>query len=277
MNPHPFTEIKIGVPTKHKKGAAIAKGFQEHIKVNIEEVDVDTDLLGTFAGEVEREGSPYETAFKKTELVTNYDYVIASEGSIGSDNFVPFLISDFEILIFRDFRRNLVIKEAHRSFEIKAARKEISAGEKFDDFLNKADFPNHSVIVKGLDLKMIAPFKGLCDLESLDKAIFETAKHSDRIILENDLRANQSPSRMANIEFTARKLAQRIAALCESCQTPGFGVKRYEKGVICEECKRLNPDAVSREINGCQVCDYEEVGAYINQGLTPDKCIWCNP
>lgn len=209
MNPHPFTEIKIGVPTKHKKGTAISKGFQEYIKVNIEEVDVDTDVLGTFAGEVEREGSPYETAFKKTELVANYDFVIASEGSIGSDNIVP--------------------------------------------------------------------FKGLRDSESLDRAIFETAKYSDRIILENDLRANQSPSRMANIEFTARKLAQRIVTLCESCQTPGFGVKRYEKGVICEECKRLNPDAISREINGCQVCDYEEVGAYINQGLTPDKCIWCNP
>lgn len=277
MRSHPYSGINIGVPTKHKKGAAIAKGFRELLEVNIKEVEVDTDVLGTFAGEIEREGSPYETALKKSELISEHGYVIASEGSIGSDNSVPFLISDLEILIFRDFKRNLIIKELHRSFNIKAARKMITVGETFNDFLEKADFPNHSIIVKGLDLKQIAPFKGLRNLDEIDKAIYETAKHSDRIILENDLRADQSPSRMANIEITANKLAKRISNLCKACQTPGFGLKRYEKGAICQECKQPNPDAISREIFGCQRCDFEEDGPYINQGLTPDKCIWCNP
>lgn len=272
-----YSGIEIAMPTKHKKANTIEKAFNEYFDVKIKEVEVDTDVLGTFAGEVDRDDTPLNTAIKKLELVSGFDYVIASEGSIGNDSSLPFLISDVEILTFKDQRRDLVIKEVFRSFEITAAHKEIFPGEDISEFLEKADFPNHSIIVKPSNLKECPPIKGLRDIDSLNAAIREVAQHSKRITLESDFRANHSPSRMKNIFQTAQKLAKRIATLCRDCGTPGFGVSRYQKGVICSECKLMNPEAINREILSCIKCGAEELGSVINQELTPDRCIWCNP
>lgn len=272
-----YDGIEIAMPTKHNKGKAIESAFKEYIDVKINEIEVDTDVLGTFAGEVERVDTPLNTAIKKMELISGFDFVIASEGSIGNDSNIPFLISDVEILTFKDIKQDLVIKEIFRSFEITAAHKEISPDEDISEFLQKADFPNHSIIVKASHLKEFPPIKGLRDMESLNSAISEVAKHSSLITLESDFRANHSPSRMRNIFRTAQKLAKRIATLCRNCGTPGFGVSSYQKGVICSECKLMNTEAISTEILSCIKCGAKEIGSVINQELTPDKCIWCNP
>ena len=50
--------------TKHDKGQLIAPCFDEILAMRVEEVLVDTDLLGTFSGEIERVGTPLETAIK---------------------------------------------------------------------------------------------------------------------------------------------------------------------------------------------------------------------
>jgi ribosomal protein L37AE/L43A len=274
---HPYTGIRIAMPTKHGKASVIKKAFNQCFPVEIIEVDADTDLLGTFAGEVERIDPPLETAIKKHELVTGYEYTITSEGSIGSDPSIPFLISDYEILVFKDHKRNLLIKEAHRSFEIKAVKQEIFLGEDIDEILKQSDFPNHSLIVKAPEVAKISPFKGLKNINDVNKAIEKVAKVSKKIVIESDLRANHSPSRMENIYVTAQKLAKRINNLCSACHTPGFGVKRYEKGVNCSHCKRLNLDVVKAEILGCVNCDLEFLGEEVNKEIAPDKCIWCNP
>ena len=274
---HPYSGIQIAMPTKHGKASVINKAFNHYFPVEIIEVNADTDSLGTFAGEVERIDPPLETAIKNHKLVTGYEYTITSEGSIGSDHSIPFLISDYEILVFKDHKKDITIREAHRSFEIKAFKKEIFLGENIEETLKQYDFPNHSVIVKAPEAGLILPFKGLKDLDAVNKAIEEVAKVSRRIVIESDLRANHSPSRMENIYVTAQKLAKRINTLCSTCYTPGFGVKSYEKGVNCSYCKRLNPNVVKVEILGCVNCDLELKGKEINKEIAPDKCIWCNP
>ena len=54
--------------TKHDKGRLITPHFDEILSMRVEEVLVDTDLLGTFSGEIERVGTPLETAIKKARL-----------------------------------------------------------------------------------------------------------------------------------------------------------------------------------------------------------------
>ena len=274
---HPYDGIQIAMPTKHGKAAVIKKAFNQFFPVEIVEVNVDTDSLGTFAGEVERIDTPLETAIKKHQLVSGYEFTISSEGSIGSDPAIPFLISDYEILVFKDHKKDITIIEAHRSFEIKAFKKEIFLGENIEEILEQYDFPNHSVIVKAPELTRISPFKGLKNLEAVNQAIEDVAKVSKKIIIESDLRANHSPSRMENIYVTAQKLAKRINNLCSACQTPGFGLKSYKKGANCTFCKRLNPEVINSEILGCVKCDFEINGQIINKEIAPDKCIWCNP
>jgi hypothetical protein len=274
---HPYHGIKIAIPTKHGKGTVIERALREFLDVSIEEVEVDTDLLGTFSGEVERIDSPFETALKKIDLLEGYDFVIASEGSIGPDSAIPFLISDIELLVFKELKKNIVIKESHKSYEIKAFSQLITSNSDLEDFLSKSDFPNHSLIVKSKDHSLLSPIKGINNKSDLDSAIKIHLKVSSEVVIESDLRANQSPSRMQNIYKTAQKLGKRIATLCPICNSPGFGLKGYKKGVICLSCNVLNPDALSMEILGCVKCEHEENGAAINKEITPDKCIWCNP
>ena len=46
--------------TKHAKSIAIAPPFWEKLEASVLEYVVDTDALGTFSGEVEREGNALE-------------------------------------------------------------------------------------------------------------------------------------------------------------------------------------------------------------------------
>ncbi len=65
------------IATKHRKEQVISPILEEALGVKcIVSENIDTDVLGTFTGEVERTNSPLETARMKCEL--------ASEGSFGS-------------------------------------------------------------------------------------------------------------------------------------------------------------------------------------------------
>lgn len=277
---HPYSGITALLPTRHGKESAIRAGFAGILDLTIQSVDVDTDSLGTFSGEVERKLSPLQSAIAKTELAQESyggEFFIASEGSIGHDPRIPFVVSDHEIVIFRDVARNIVITESEISFEIKAARIEITPGQPIDDFLERADFPRHGLIVKGVDHARATPIKGITDRESLDRAIEEIAANSPAVIVEHDFRAHFSPSRMAVIESAARKLALRISQLCPACSTPGYGVVDVLRGVPCSECGELNPEAVHQEKLGCHLCDVTTLGKIICSDLPVEKCIYCNP
>lgn len=277
---HPYDGAQVVLPTLHGKEAAFAPAFKSILNINVTAISLNTDLLGTFSGEIERVDDPLTTAIKKTELAKiegHSPYFLASEGSIGNHPSIPFLISDTELAIFRDSEKDLTIQAVHTSFDIKAHRIEILPSQEIDDFLAKADFPHHALIAKGKDLSVAPPIKGIRDLRELSRAIETIAQKSPTIILENDFRAHQSPSRMANIAMAAEKLALRVAELCPSCGCPGFGVVDIERGVRCEECGGLNEEAPRQEILGCYRCPERVSGKVINDHLPAERCLFCNP
>ena len=277
---HPYAGKSAVLATLHKKGELIAPAFAKILQMSLKEVAIDTDLLGTFSGEIERIGSAKEVALKKARLGMRAIGAVrglASEGSIGADFYIPFIQSDVELIAFIDDELGIEIVESYRSTEIVAHA--ISADSQIDltDFLKLADFPRHKLIVRSGEKPISFCRKGIGSEELLRAAIAEGLQHVPALTIESDLRAHCSPSRAKNIVKTAEKLALRLSQLCPECAAPGWGVVGYEKGLPCSECGELSEEALQSEILGCARCSFTQVGKVLAQAIDASQCSLCNP
>lgn len=283
MSPqHPYAFKKAVLTSKHQKLHLIQASFKEALSLEVVELPLDTDLLGTFSGEIERISTPRETAIKKARLgmqATGMSLGIASEGSIGPHPSVPWIHSDLEIMVLVDAERELVISETFLSHDIVAASLEISPEDSLDAFLLKADFPVHALIAQPVDSKEPLVYKGITSLSELQSAITHCARLSNinKVRLQSDLRAMHSPSRQVNIKKAGLLLAERVAALCPSCSTPGWGRTGYQYGVECSDCGQENSEIAREEILGCVQCDFTTAGKIVNSAIDPGRCNFCNP
>ena len=282
MSAHPYVHKRIALTTKHDKLRFIKPAFDEYVGCELFEVNLDTDQLGTFSGEIERIAPPLETAIQKARLgmkETGLLLGIASEGSVGPDPVVPFIHSNIEQLVLVDDENGIVISEIHRSFDITAATITAAPDQDLTSFLEKADFPNHALIVRPNTQIKSNCIKGITNYEQLMGAIDISSQLSPNgfVVIESDLRAMHSPSRQRNIEEVAKLLAMRVNLLCPNCQIPGWGRVGYEKGLNCSECELENPDAIRQEKLGCVKCDHVELGKVIASVLDPAQCNFCNP
>ena len=280
--PHPYFGKKAVIATKHEKGKIVAPIFKNVLGLQVSECNLDTDILGTFTGEIERKQSPRETVLIKARLGIEQSgeaIGIASEGSIGADPFIPFLNSDFEMMAFVDEDLDLEIVESIRSTDIVTAVKSVDGQEDLTEFLQRADFPRHKLIVRTKHIPTKFCIKGIDDEDSLRKAIEAVQKEDPEniAVIESDLRAHCSPSRQKIIGELTSKLANRLKQLCPQCNCPGWGVVTYIKGVRCSGCKRVSPEAIKQEVLGCSKCMYEEDGKVIAEAIDPARCDWCNP
>ena len=265
--------------TKHDKAKLVRQHFKDILAMAVQEVLVDTDVFGTFAGEIERVGTPLETAVKKAQLgikTSGNPYAIASEGSVGPDPFFGFVNANIETMVFVDTELDIQVHETIKSNEITAFSTSTLKND-LGVFLQKTDFPNHAVIVKPHIGQ--GAHKGIRDLRTLEKAITDSRDQSadGEAIIESDLRAMCSPSRQKNISAVGLKLVQRLSHTCPECQTPGWGLKSYIRGVECSQCGELSEEAISREVMGCFKCEFTVLGAVINLTLDPARCMSCNP
>jgi hypothetical protein len=279
---HPYFGQRAILTSKHEKVSLIQPEFSRAFNLEVRELPLDTDLLGTFSGEIERTASPLETAIKKARLgmqASGISLGIASEGSIGADPAMPLLTSDIELLVLVDDERGLVISETFRSFDIFAGRKEFRSGDDISEFLSRVDFPNHHLIVLTEGANGLTSIKGISNLTKLNESIEELLAISPKgfVVIESDFRANHSPSRQVNIQAAAKKLAKRIATLCPECAAPGWGVVDYERGVECSGCGDINPDIAHRETLGCVRCSARGPGKVINESIDSARCFGCNP
>ena len=279
---HPYFKKRIVLTTKHEKLKLIKPAFEQYLGCELFEANLDTDQLGTFAGEIERTAPPHDTAILKARLgmkSTGLKLGIASEGSVSPDPVIPFLNSNIEHLVLVDDENEIVISQLHRSFEITVATVTISPGQDITEFLQRADFPNHGLIVRPNGEKKSDCIKGITDQDTLLKAIAISSEIAadGLVVIESDLRAHFSPSRQKNIAEVARLLALRTSQLCPKCQIPGWGRIGYEKGLECSSCNLENPDAIRQGKLGCVKCDHIQLGQVIATQLDPANCQFCNP
>lgn len=275
-----YSGSKAILTSKHQKLAVIAPAFAQ-IGLEVIELTLDTDQLGTFSGEVERLTSPLETARAKARLgmaETGEKLGIASEGSIGPDPLIPFAISNIEVMVFIDDERGLEISETLRSLDISHGSISASAGQDLTDFLEKVGFPEQALIVRP-DAEKRSWQKGIDTEAKLIQAVAQAAGASSNSLahLECDYRAMYSPSRRANIALLAEKLAIRVGTNCPSCKAPGWGKLNFERGLTCSGCGELDPAAPRAELSCCVNCDYTEIKKHLQESLNPAACQRCNP
>jgi len=270
----------VAFATRHRKELAVAPVFRDRLGATIEVADVDTDAFGTFAGDVPRTQSPLDTALAKAEAglaATTRKLGLASEGTIGPDPTLPLTTSDIEILVFRDTEANITISQQHRSYEIVAVRTQARPTDDLEEFLVRADFPRHGLIVKPPTGSTGPITKGIVDEIALDRAVRRTSELTGVAIIESDLRAHFSPSRMANIAECARQLAERITTPCPECASPGWGPLAPARGLPCSNCRTHIPTAVRADVSGCVRCPAVRESPRPDQTVDPRWCPVCNP
>jgi hypothetical protein len=225
------------IATKHSKERAIAPIMERDLGVLCGTTsDFDTDLLGTFTGEVERKDDPHTTARTKCRLAlqsSGYDLGIASEGSFGphpSNLFVP---ADEEVLVFIDLKYDLEISVREISTQTNFSGARIQTKEELLRFAIAAGFPSHGLILRKSKEDLVGMRKGIVDLKALESEADILLLKYGSAWVETDMRAVFNPMRMQVISRAAHRLSAKIRSHCPDCGCPGFGVTYIHSCLRC--------------------------------------------
>lgn len=281
---HPYGGMWVAIATMHGKDRAIAPPLCRWLGLAVSTAPgVDTNRLGTFTGEVARQGTMIDAARAKALLAierTGAPLGIGSEGAFGPHPHLPFLASGHEVLLLRDARTGHEVV-VNRRTATNFAHIVASPGQDLGGFLADVGFPSHAVIVRSEDRSNMSLLRtGISEVAALLVSIREIAQHTKdgRVLIETDMRAHLNPTRMRSIERLAKRLALRVARLCPHCGAPGFGMTDVERGLRCEAC-RMPTDLKQAEIHSCSACGHKErrferpSSCYAN----PRWCHSCNP
>lgn len=280
--------------TKHRKADALRLPLKAGLGIKLRAYEIDTDKFGTFTGEIERQGSPIEAAVRKARLAMSKSgekLAFASEGSFGPHPLVPYMAFSQEFLVLLDEELGIQVSESVLSTNTNFCHVEVHSIEEAEDFLRRAKFPSHALIVRPANFdtsfldsvrrivagKRVAEpiYKGIHDREALASAILACRKVSidGSVRIETDMRANMNPSRMRVLRALGIKLARRLRCTCPECGCPGFGMTGKEGVLPCEECG-FPSDAHANEIHSCPRCGYSEAFPR-EDGFTSIEALFC--
>jgi hypothetical protein len=277
-----FENRKLLIATKHQKESVIAPIFERELEVIcfVDET-FDTDTLGTFTGEIERELDPISTAREKclrAMKLSNCDLGIASEGSFGSHPSIFFASADDEFLIFIDTLNNIEVRARELSTSTNFNGKQVQSQKELLEFADQIGFPSHGLILRKSKDENTDIYKGITDIENLKKSFELLRSKYHSVYAETDMRAMYNPTRMTVIEKATQKLVEKIKSTCPKCQMPGFGVTDAKKGLECSLCGSPTNSTLSY-IYTCQHCQFTKEEMYPNNKTTEDPmyCDYCNP
>lgn len=277
-----FQDRKLVIATKHEKEKVIAPLLEKELGVFcFVNENFDTDMLGTFTGEIEREQDPVATARQKCLMameLSNCDLGIASEGSFGPHPSMFFVNADDEFLIFIDKKNNLEIIVRELSTATNFNGKNIKSETELLAFAEAANFPSHGLILRKAKEDKHEIEKGITDIKHLKEAFQTLFEKHGTVYAETDMRAMYNPSRMKVIEAAAKKLVEKINSLCPQCNMPGFGITDIKKGLRCILCGSPTNSTLSYIYN-CKHCKFTKEQMYPNKKTTEDPmfCDNCNP
>lgn len=276
-----FQNRKLLIATKHSKESVIAPIFEKELGVKcINMNDFDTDLFGTFTGEIEREKSAYETV--KTKCLAalkkyNCDLGIASEGSFSSHPIAGFLPLNEELLVFIDLKNKLEIYVKEISMDTNFSSSHISNWEELQEFAERIGFPRHGLILRPSPDTNSDIIKGIV-LEKQLKTTFEYLSNKyQKVFVETDMRAMNNPTRMKVIEKASVKLIEKVKSACPICNSLGFGIEDIEVGLPCKCCKQPT-ESIHFYIKKCLHCGFVFKKKNNDKNFEdPMYCNICNP
>ncbi len=279
---NPFTGKKIWIITRHRKEKAIAPVLQHTLKATcILLDDIDTDVFGTFTGEISRKGTALDAAREKCSAALNFigynDLVLASEGSFGPHPSFPFIALNEEWLLLK----NLFTAEewfvCSHTTKTNFASELVTSWEELRLFALRAGFPAHGLILRDPH-QPEAITKGLQSWVLLKYHFRRLVKLKAEVRVETDMRAMYNPTRMEIIKRTAEKLARRLLRKCPKCKTHGFAETTPVTGLPCNLCGE--PTRLTKAmIFCCNTCGYTEERPITcrKSKADPFYCDYCNP
>lgn len=270
---------RICLLTRHRKAAAVRPALAR-MGFAVEEVDsFDTDTLGTFSGEVERQGSMRDAALTKAQLAcerAGSRYGLGSEGSFGGDPFLGGSGWGRELLIWWDVELGYAVEGFVQGPETNWQAREVANVDEALRLAREAGFPAHGLL---LGRPGDAHFDKRRDEACVSEADFAervgAALASGPVWLQTDMRAHRNPTRMAMIARAAEVLAWRLASACPACAALGYGAVEAIPGAPCESCG--SPTRIPRaERWACPRCGHEEQRPLTHRA-PPERCDRCNP
>lgn len=277
-----FTNREIIIATNHHKEKVIAPLLEKHLQLKcFVPINLDTDRLGTFSGEVERVDDPITTLRNKCLMAmveNNYDLGIASEGSFGAHPSLFFIPANDEFIILIDKKNNIEIIAREISTNTNFNADTISSEADLKNFANKVNFPTHGLILRKSKNEFEGMCKGIIDWDTLISVFNDLINQYGSAYIETDMRAMMNPTRMSVIEKATEKLIEKIKSKCPSCQTPGFSITESKSGLPCENCGLPTRSTLSY-IYSCSKCNFEKEEKFPKQKTKEAAmyCDYCNP
>jgi hypothetical protein len=277
-----FKGRKLLIASMHCKERAFAPLLEPKLGVTcVTAKNFDTDVFGTFSGEVPRRDIPMEILRKKCRNAieqSDLDLVIASEGSFGPHPTLMMIPANEEWVMLFDRKNDLEISARVLSTSTNFDGRYINDLEALHHFAAAVHFPTHALILrnsKGGNEEIIKGITGLAVLISH----FESMKAKyGKVFAETDMRAMHNPTRMKVIAAATEQLIQKINHACPACTTPGFDVVKVETGLLCAHCG-MPTKAIKKIMYECKKCTYQSVVMFPNKKETEDPmyCDYCNP
>jgi hypothetical protein len=277
-----FEGRKIVIATKHKKEEVIAPILKEQLGLDSFVLEgYDTDVFGTFTGEVERVDGALSALRSKAIAAmerANVDLAIASEGSFGPHPTIFFVPAGEELMLLIDKKNDLEIMAKSISTETNFGSAEVETEEELFAFADRSHFPSHALILSAAYEESPSFVKGITCKDNLLSVFTEIKKKAKTILVQTDMRALFNPTRMRNIAVACHNLMKNVKSCCPGCVTPGYIVSDVLSGLPCSMCGRPTKSTLAHQYV-CKKCGYEEKRYYPNLKLEeePTFCDYCNP
>jgi len=285
MNPiikNIFYNRSLVIATMHKKEKVIQPLLENAlgVKVIVPE-NFDTDIFGTFSGEVERTVDPLEAARLKCKMASekhSCTLALASEGSFGPHPSIPFVAGNDEIIVLIDYENGLEFKVRKITSQTNFRAELFHHWNDAENFAKSVLFPSHSLIIRNKKDGNERLVKGINAWDKLKSNAEAFLNAYGQFYLETDMRAMHNPTRMGIIEETTKKLIEIINSICPNCNTPGFNITHAKSGLTCSQCGMPTQSTLAY-IYECQKCHFNKEELYPNgkQHEDPMYCNWCNP
>jgi hypothetical protein len=277
-----FTGRQLLIATKHKKETVLAPMLNAALGVSCFTDDrLDTDLLGTFTGEIERVDDPLTTARKKCQWgmeLTGCDLAVASEGSFGAHPSLVFVPGNDELVLLVDKINNIEIVGRAVSTETNFGAALVSTIDELKEFARRVQFPSHALIVRAAEKDNADITKAIHTWPHLEQCVNRLIERQGNAFVETDMRALYNPSRLKVIGQAAQRLIEKIGSCCPQCSCPGFSVADTTPGLPCQLCGSPTRSALNF-LYRCQRCQFEKKEPFPNGKQTEDPmyCDICNP
>jgi hypothetical protein len=279
-----YYDKKASLLTKHGKEKIISKVLKDSVGLEVLHTDAyDTDLFGTFTGEIDRHGNQLEAAIAKARKgmeIGNTKIGIASEGLFTTDPYAGMFPWNNEIVILIDDERGIQIigSASNTAQSYSACIQDIDNLDDLDEHLTKANFPSHGLVIRP-DIQHHPEFlKGIDSYQALQQALIWAKNKSatGQVFIENDLRAFLNPTRMQTIRSASMNLVEKLNSCCPNCGIPGFWLTKVIFGLPCELCQNETKE-LKFEVWQCHQCLYQKNISNDKKYAEPCKCDFCNP